>query len=70
VAGSTWSHGAGLGTGGAAHANGMHEDHDHHFRRYDNNFAQNYQDNIIPPISRSALPTLRMPGGISPVRRP
>jgi hypothetical protein len=54
VAGSTWSHGAGLGTGGAAHAHytqdgGMHGDHDHHFRRTDNNFAQNNQYNIIPP---------------------
>jgi hypothetical protein len=58
VAGSTWSHGAGLGSGGAAHADGMHGDHDHHSRHYDNNFAQNYQNNIIPPDTSLCSPDL------------
>jgi hypothetical protein len=55
---ASWSHGAGLGTGGAAHAGGMHGDHDHHSRHYDNNFAQNYQNNIIPPDTSLCSPDL------------
>jgi hypothetical protein len=44
-----WSHGMGLGAGGAAHANGMHGDRDHHFRHFNHDSIAENALNIIPP---------------------